>query len=184
METFPRYFPFVIWWRHQMETFSALLALCAENSPVPVNTPHKGQWRRVLMFSLICGRINDWVNNREAGDLRRYRGHHDVIVMRGIHRSPVSSPQKVQWRRALMHSLNCAWTNSWVNNRDAGELRRHRPHYDDTVIMRDESRNCPYIFVGSALQTNPGIVQYDDKGPFYYQWTQLLIHAGTIVNLC
>ena len=26
---------FVSWWRHQMETFSALLAICAENSPVP-----------------------------------------------------------------------------------------------------------------------------------------------------
>ena len=24
-----------IWWRHQMETFSALLAICAGNSPVP-----------------------------------------------------------------------------------------------------------------------------------------------------
>ena len=38
------------WWRHQMETFSALLALCAGNSPVPVNSPHKGQWRGALMF--------------------------------------------------------------------------------------------------------------------------------------
>ena len=69
------------WWRHQMETFSALLALCAGNSPVPVNSPHKGQWRGALMFSLICARINDWVNNRDAGDLRRHRGHNDVIVM-------------------------------------------------------------------------------------------------------
>ena len=34
------------------ETFSALLAFCAGNSPVPVNSPHKGQWRRALMFSL------------------------------------------------------------------------------------------------------------------------------------
>ena len=33
------------------------------------------------MFSLICVWINDWVNNREAGDLRRYRAHYDVIVM-------------------------------------------------------------------------------------------------------
>ena len=33
------------------------------------------------MFSLICARINDWINNREAGDLRRYRGYYDVIVM-------------------------------------------------------------------------------------------------------
>ena len=69
------------WWRHQMETFSALLALCAENSPVPVNSPHKGQWRGALIFSLISVWINGWVNNREAGDLRRYRAHYDVTVM-------------------------------------------------------------------------------------------------------
>ena len=69
------------WWRHQMETFSALLALCAGNSPVPVNSPHKGQWRGALMFSLIRAWINDWVNNREAGDLRRQRGHYEVNVM-------------------------------------------------------------------------------------------------------
>ena len=72
------------WWRHQMETFSALLALRAGNSPVSVNSPHKGQWRGALMFSLICARINDWVNNREAGDLRRHRGHCAVIVMLNI----------------------------------------------------------------------------------------------------
>ena len=69
------------WRRHQMETFSTLLALCAGNSPVPVNSPHKGQWRGALMFSLICARINDWVNNREADDLRHHRGHYDVNVM-------------------------------------------------------------------------------------------------------
>ena len=27
------------WWRHQMETFSALLAICAGNSPVPGEFP-------------------------------------------------------------------------------------------------------------------------------------------------
>ena len=47
----------------------------------PVNYPHKGQWRGALLFSLICVWINGWVNNREAGDLRRYRVHYDVIVM-------------------------------------------------------------------------------------------------------
>ena len=71
----------VSWWRHQMETFSALLTLCARNSPVPVNSPHKGQWRGALRFSLICARMSDWVNNHEAGDLRRHRGHYDVVVM-------------------------------------------------------------------------------------------------------
>ena len=66
-------------WRHQMETFSALLALCAGNSPV--NSPHKGQWRGALKFSMVCARINGWVNNHEADDLRRHRAHYDVNVM-------------------------------------------------------------------------------------------------------
>ena len=48
----------IAWWRHQMETFSALLTICAGNSPVPVNFPHKGQWRGALMFALICVWIN------------------------------------------------------------------------------------------------------------------------------
>ena len=61
---FPRYWPFVRGIHRS-----------------PVNSPHKGQWREALRFSLICARINDWVNNREAGDLRRHRGHYDVSVM-------------------------------------------------------------------------------------------------------
>ena len=47
----------------------------------PVNSPHKGQWRGAFMFTLICARINGWVNNCETGDLRRYRANYDVIVM-------------------------------------------------------------------------------------------------------
>ena len=46
-----------------------------------VNSPHKGQWRGALMFSLICTRINGWVNNGDAGDLRRHGTHYDVTVM-------------------------------------------------------------------------------------------------------
>ena len=44
------------WWRHQMETFSALLAICAGNSPV--NSLHKVQRRGALMFSLIWRHCN------------------------------------------------------------------------------------------------------------------------------
>ena len=60
-----------------METFSALLAIVRS----PVNSPHKGQWRGALMFSLICAWINGWVNNREASDLRCHRAHYDDSVM-------------------------------------------------------------------------------------------------------
>ena len=69
------------WWRHRMEKFSALLAFCAGIHRSPANSPHKGQWRGALMLSLICAWINDWVNNREAGDLRRHCPHYDAIVM-------------------------------------------------------------------------------------------------------
>ena len=57
----------ITWRRHQIETLSALLAIRARNSPAPSEFP--AHW------------INGWVNNREAGDLRRHRAHFDVIVM-------------------------------------------------------------------------------------------------------
>ena len=76
--------PLLPWWRHQMETFSAPLAICAEIHRSPVNSSHKGQWHGALLFSLICVWIKGWVNNREAGDLRRHRAHYDVTVMTTI----------------------------------------------------------------------------------------------------
>ena len=78
---YPEWGSFPWWWRHQMETFSALLAICAGIHQSPVNSPHKGQWRGAFMFSFICAWINGWVNNRGVGDLRRHCGHYDVTVM-------------------------------------------------------------------------------------------------------
>ena len=70
--------------------------------------------------------------------------HDDVIkwkhfprycpFVRGIHRLPVNSPHKGQWRGGLVFSLICVWTNGWVHNRDAGDLRCHRALYDVTVM--------------------------------------------------
>ena len=48
---FPRYWPFV-WGIHRS----------------PVNSPHKGQWRGYLIFSLICAWINGWINIFEIWD--------------------------------------------------------------------------------------------------------------------
>ena len=57
--------------------------------------------------------------------------------VRGIHRAPVNSPHKGQWRGALIFSLTCAWINGWVNNREAGDWRRHYAHYDVTIMVWD-----------------------------------------------
>ena len=69
------------WSRHQMETFSALLALCAGNSLVTGEFLAKRPVTRTFDDFLICAWINGWVDNPEAGDLRRHRAHYDVIVM-------------------------------------------------------------------------------------------------------
>ena len=42
------------WWRHQMEKFPRCWPYVRGIHRSPVNSPHKGQWRRALMFSLIC----------------------------------------------------------------------------------------------------------------------------------
>ena len=110
----------IAWWRHQMETFSALLTICAGNSPVPVNFPHKGQWRGALMFALICVWINAWVNNRKAGDLRRYCAHYDIIVM-----FPLQRASNVQlW----FHYLMSTWTSCWTNSPAASDLKFYGEH--------------------------------------------------------
>ena len=69
----------VIKWKH----FPRNWPFVREIHRSPVNFPHKGQWRGALMFSLMYAWINDWVNNREVGDLRLQHGHYDVIVMVG-----------------------------------------------------------------------------------------------------
>ena len=69
-----------------MEAFSALLAINAGNLPVPGAVPGEFPAQRPVTrtFDVFFDlRLNNaWVNNREAGDLRRYRAHNDVIVMK------------------------------------------------------------------------------------------------------
>ena len=107
------------WWRHQMETFSALLAFCAGNSPV--NSPHKGQWRGALMFLLICAWIHGCANNCGAGNSRRHRAHYDVTVMNVNH--------SLRW-----NELSTPWLIIFSSSlRDAIIFQRHNtitPLYD------------------------------------------------------
>ena len=71
--------------------------------------------------------------------------------VRGIQRSPVNSPHKGQWRGALMFSLNSVWINSWVNNREAGNVRGHRTHYDVIAMLPKNSHGssdiCAMVFI-------------------------------------
>ena len=68
--------------------------------------------------------------------------------VRGIHRWPMDSPHRGQWRGAWMFSLICAWTNSRVNNREAVDLNRHRAHYDVTIMV---TTTPAFVLLGTGL---------------------------------
>ena len=68
-----------------------------------------------------------------------------LSLVNSHHRSLVNSHHKSQWCWDLMFSLICAWINGWVNNREAGDLRCHRAHYDVTVM------SDTYIYIYSAI---------------------------------
>ena len=87
-----------------------------------------------------------YAQNITSSPRHHHRHHNDVIkwhfprywpFVKGIHQSPVDSPHKGQWRQTLMFSLMCAWTNDLANNRDAGDLRRHRHlrHCNDAELF-------------------------------------------------
>ena len=91
---------------------------------------HKGQWRGALMFSLICAWIKRWVNNREAGDLRRHRAHYDVIVMNTSHRGQwVSCNLHLRVQACLMNNHLLVFQNKCLIDNRPGVPRDLR----DTV---------------------------------------------------
>ena len=112
-----------------METFSALLTICAGNSPVPVNPPHKGPLRGALMFSLICVWINGWVNIREAGDLRRYR--YDVTVMRSGY--------------ARFYFINVPWCSSGINTMLNFQENFHKPIWNTGMEIKHASKSIQFV---------------------------------------
>ena len=97
---FPRYWPFVR----------------GIHRP-PVNSPHKGQWRRALMFSLICSLISHWVNIGEAGDLKRHRAHYDVIVMTLNNVIPVTIKSRRRcWLPGVYLTLGILQPSWWLKS--------------------------------------------------------------------
>ena len=112
------------WWRHQMQTFSALQANCAGNSPVTGEFPAQRPVTRSFDVFLDL-HLNTRLSkiNREAGDLRRYRAHYDVIVMwtklslltyvYASLRTPwVNWPHSVEAKKLTpLHSRHCLSTN-------------------------------------------------------------------------
>ena len=96
--------------------------------------PFKRLW--CWNISIVYAVLPLWIN----------RGHDDVIKCKhfpyfwnfvwGIHRWPVISRTKASDAEIWCFPLICVWNNNWVNTGDAGDLRRHRAHYDVTVMYK------------------------------------------------
>ena len=123
------------WWSHQMETFSALLALCAGNSSVTCEFPSQRAMTR--SFDVFCAWTNDWVNNRDAGYLRGNRAHYGVTLMISM------SQYTGGWSQTNMFKANqstvrvCSvhtWHSlRWRHNKLDG-VSDHQPH--DCLLNR------------------------------------------------
>ena len=69
-----------------------------------------------------------------------------LAFMRSIHQSPVNSPHKSQWRGSLMFSLICVRINGGIKNHEAGDLERHRAHYNVFVMWIDQLTLMAQVF--------------------------------------
>ena len=95
--------------------------------------------------------------------------------VRGIHRSPVDSPHKGQWRGAWMFSLLCAW-NGWANNRDACDLRHHCAYFDVTVMSF--FLHSKYVYV-----TNMSMMDSPHKWPIMTRfWIIFVVIMNKLLN--
>ena len=103
--------------------------------------------------------------------------------VRGIHRSPVNYPHKGQWREALMLSLISAWINGWVNNREAGDFRRHRAHYDVTVMHRNRRKLRRVAFM-VLIQYGYAILPRAVKLPWIFPGTPLSFKGQGSLDRC
>ena len=122
--------------------------------PFPLWSPYKHKLGSNLGLQLLFNVTNLTVSTCSESLKRHHHQqfapiHDDVIkwirfprnwpYVRGIHRSPVNSPHKGQWRGALMPYFICAWWNDWINNRHVGDLRCHRAHHAVILMF---SRLC------------------------------------------
>ena len=90
--------------------------------------------------------------------------------VRGIHRSPVNSPHKGQWRGALMFCLIWAWINRWVNNCEAGELRCHLAHYEVIVMGALEAYFRQHWTGYTRTRVHELVTKHSDLNLYFINW--------------
>ena len=106
-------------------------------------------WRKSM-----DGNLKDTLGSSHDGVIKWEHFPRYWPFVRGIHRSPVDSPHKGQWRRDLMFSLVWAWTNGSANSRFTGDLRRHGVHCDVIVMKSCLLRQTAILNLFIAMRIN------------------------------
>ena len=145
------------WWRHQMEHFPRYWPFVRGIHRSPVNSTHKGQWRGALMFSLICAGINSWVNNREAGDLRRHRAHYDLSVMLHYNRDLNEEQNMELFKIKCKGMLEKHYVNKWQT-----EIMDHEKHFilRTYITYKTVYEMEPYLYLVKILNRGLRIQRY------------------------
>ena len=153
-----------------MEKFSALLALCVGNSAV---IGFCDLWS-ALMASVICTGTNGWVNNRDAGDLRRHSVHYDVTVMQvvasqGWFTIPSIIPRHIVIMRIIFCDGNDIWylcekcdngcaarMQSWLirNTYYAKNTSLRTEQIQINAINKNKCNETPHVLVSDLLRIN------------------------------
>ena len=140
----------------------------SKNHRSPVHPPYEGQWRGVLMFSLIYVWMNSWENNIEAGLLKRHCAHYDVTVM--IKKDGVIHQPALRWIHLLLlsnpsfHLLFLIFVDNWqvsiisltyakvVKNTVFRILYVHIRQTKDHLASRGSPQTCQtQVHVGAIL---------------------------------
>ena len=140
----------VIKWKH----FPHNWPFVRGNHRSSVNSLHKGQWRGALIFFFICAWINSWVNNGEAGDLRRHRGHYDFIVMDLVLSLVPSHYQNQYWYRPIGTKFTEIWikiNSTWRRCFEKWHLQNDsiffRPQYVKGFMLKFSHSHFGYSIV-------------------------------------
>ena len=147
-------------WRVMLSQVVSDIYYCADKNisiPMGLRVTHACSWKRGFRQSTLFRMVRAGYDIHEHHTLNPWNKTTSIrpISFGWSSSAPIYYPRKVNRMNKMTLvtlcegnppvtrnfdvSLVCAWTNGWANNRDAGGLRRHRAHYDVTV-MRNSYR--------------------------------------------
>ena len=157
------------WWRHQMETFSALLAICARNSPVPGEFPAQRPVTRSfdVFFHL---RLNKRLSKQSWGwwfetlscPLWRHRNQSQLdffFIHSSFHKTHTKATQQHVFVRVVWHYSDVIIATM------ASQISSHRIVYSTVYSCADQRKHQSPASLAFVRGIHRWPVKSPHKGP-------------------